>query len=94
MDLSHNRISIVSADQLASWRGLEQLRIGHNNIRALKDNVFRACSASLKFVDFSNNELTSLPETLLSDATALRRIALANNSLETLPAGLFRDAIQ
>ena len=48
----------------------------------------------MQFVDFSNNELASLPETLLSEATALRRIALSNNSLESLPAGLFRSQSQ
>lgn len=94
VDLSRNRISIVSADQLASWGGLEELRVNDNKIRGVKDNVFRACAASLKFVDFSNNELASLPETLLAGATALRRIALSNNSLETLPAALFRSQSQ
>jgi Leucine-rich repeat (LRR) protein len=94
VDLSHNRLSIVSANQMSSWSGLEELRLNDNNIKSVQGNVFKACSGSLKFVDMSNNELSSLPESLLSEAAMLKRIGLSNNSLSDLPSALFRSQSQ
>ncbi len=91
VDVSHNRLAIISADQMAAWNGLEELRVNDNEIKSIKGNAFKACSRSLKFVDLSNNDLSVLPDNLLAETVSLRRIGLANNSLTELPSVLFKS---
>jgi len=89
VDLSYNELSGLTTRQMSSMTSLNEIWLGHNYIRSVDPDIFRASSDKLNFVDLSNNQLSNLPAELFAGARNLERVSLANNTLNQLSDKMF-----
>ncbi|XP_043212117.1 chaoptin-like [Amphibalanus amphitrite] len=85
LDLSHNRIAILTDDLLHRLGHLARLDLSHNRILSVEAGALRGVR-SLRRLDLSGNPLGDLSAAAaLRDLPELRRLRLANASLTRFP---------
>ena len=84
VDLSYNELSGLTTRQMSSLSSLSEIWLGHNYIRSIDPDIFRAAGDKLNFVDLSNNQLSAIPVELFAGARHLEKISLANNTINQL----------
>ncbi|XP_054708254.1 toll-like receptor Tollo [Uloborus diversus] len=93
LDLSHNKIMQVEANDLKYFKSLRLLRLAHNYIASLDCNILKDFS-KLQVIDMSYNHLSTLPAMLFEDSPDIREMNLQNNSINHLPQGLLNGLQQ
>ncbi|KAG8189464.1 hypothetical protein JTE90_018117 [Oedothorax gibbosus] len=88
LDVSHNKISVVSKEDFTNFQNLRSLKLAHNQLNNIDAMVFSEL-ANLQIVDLSNNELSLLPTVLYQNSPDIRALYLHNNSIFSLPPGIF-----
>lgn len=88
LDLSYNRIQLLSETGVASLKNLRALYLHHNQISQVAELSLSALSR-LAVIDLSHNQLSALPARAFRELTELRQLYLQNNSLTVLPPELF-----
>ena len=80
VDLSFNRLSILSDDALAHLRMLQELNLAHNLLAALPPTLFNS-SVNLEKLHLQNNSLTLLTPSIFAQLTKLVSLNLSRNSI-------------
>ncbi|GFS98136.1 toll-like receptor Tollo [Nephila pilipes] len=93
LDLSHNKISVVTKKDLQNFKRLRLLNLAHNDIFDLDPAVFTNF-AKLQIVDLSDNELVNIPARIFQDSPDIRELYLYNNSIVSIPPDLFNGLQQ
>lgn len=75
--LSSNRIKHIYKEAFADLHRLRELDLSHNAIESVEAGAFQGVSESLRTVDLSNNQLSSLPRDTFAKLHA--RIRLSHN---------------
>ncbi|XP_066994447.2 protein toll [Anabrus simplex] len=89
LDLSSNHISSVSFDAFYSLQKVTTLLLSWNNIATLPEGLF-STNTFLEVIKLNNNKrLSSLPESLLANLTALKDADFQNCNISELPENLF-----
>ncbi|XP_067845992.1 volume-regulated anion channel subunit LRRC8B-like [Heptranchias perlo] len=86
LKLWHNAIAYIPV-QIGTLANLEQLYLNNNRIETIPTQLF-LCS-KLRYLDISNNHLTSIGDEI-SDLKHLQYLNVSNNNLEALPHGLYQ----
>ena len=89
LDLSHNRISKITARAFRGLVSLKELNLAGNSIQTLDPQSF-ALLASLHSLDLSSNGMGELP-LILGSATAVKKLSISGNVLGCFPAGFFKS---
>ncbi|CAB3407430.1 unnamed protein product [Caenorhabditis bovis] len=84
LDLSHNRISRLSADELSLYPNLEKLVLRNNSITHLSSDVFATLS-KLEYLDLSSNSLLSLPNNAFAKLKNLKTLIVSSNDVQFGP---------
>ncbi|UMM11114.1 hypothetical protein L5515_000557 [Caenorhabditis briggsae] len=84
LDLSNNRISRLSADELSLYPNLEQLILKNNSITHLSADVFSTLP-HLRLLDLSSNSLLSLPNEVFSKLKNLKTLIISSNDVQLGP---------
>lgn len=69
LNLAHNFLPEVSYDTFRTLGDLRIVDLSYNNLRSLPDNLFTG--DELEMLDLSNNQLTKIPVTALTNVAAL-----------------------
>lgn len=94
LDLSLNRIRVLTDRGFASLSKLSSLILKDNLITRAEDNSLSGLN-NLTYLDLSNNELVALsPRFFQPVAHSIKSIQLSNNSISILPPGLFNGLHQ
>lgn len=93
LDVSMNRISVVSKNDIQNFKSLRVIRLAHNNLSSLDSTMF-ANFAKLQIIDLSYNDLMTVPALLFQDSPDVRELYLQNNSISHLPPGLLNGLQQ
>ncbi|CAG2115388.1 unnamed protein product, partial [Medioppia subpectinata] len=89
LDLSYNRIKVLTDRGFGLLGRLQALTLHHNQISRAEETSLAGLSA-LTVLDMSNNQLVALPPKFFqSVSTSLTELYLQNNSVSVLPPGLF-----
>ncbi|CAD6184285.1 unnamed protein product [Caenorhabditis auriculariae] len=81
LDLSDNRITRISGDELGLYPNLERLILRNNSLTHLREDVF-AAATSLRVLDLSSNSLLSLPNSLFQKLRNLEELVIASNDVQ------------
>ncbi|CAI5438754.1 unnamed protein product [Caenorhabditis angaria] len=84
LDLSDNRISRLSTDELSLYPNLEQLILRNNSIAHLSPDVFSSLN-SLRLLDISSNNLLSLPNNVFEKLKNLKTLIMTSNDVQLNP---------
>ncbi|KAI1308640.1 Protein toll [Halotydeus destructor] len=91
LDISHNRIKVLTDRGFGTLPRLTALTISHNLVSRAEENALLGLS-QLSTLDLSNNELVALPPRFFNPVSStLTELKLNNNSISVLPPGLFLD---
>lgn len=85
--LAHNQIFSVNSSVFSSQQNLEDLNLSRNQIATIDGN-FRN-NKELKYLNLSNNRLTSLNAATFDGAHDLTNISLANNIIQSMDVDTF-----
>lgn len=88
LDLSHNRLSAITARAFQTTRKLRVLLLNDNVIRDLAGGAFFLLEDLLR-LDLSRNRISSLSEGFSSGLGSLRELSLAENKLTSLDSDSF-----
>ena len=83
LDLSHNKLTSISNQDLFYWTKLTQISFAHNRLTEIDAEAFRRQS-SLQTLNLSGNKLKNLVDNLLSAQPKLRALDLSRNQLDSL----------
>ena len=83
LDLSHNKLTSISSQDLFYWNKLEHLSLASNRISVMDAEALRQQN-NLQTLDLSGNKLKSVADLLLSGRSKLRALDLSRNQLESL----------
>lgn len=86
LDLSHNLLSWLGPRSFSKMPRLENLWMGHNQIRTLECNVFLNVSG-LRLLDLSSNELRVVGQRSFQGLWRLEELRLFNNRITQVEAG-------
>ena len=89
LDLSHNRIEILTETGVASLKNLRALFLHNNKIFEVAELSLSALS-KLSVIDLSHNFLPAINSRTFRDSSELRQLYLQNNSLSQIPSELFK----
>uniref|UniRef100_A0A7I4XWB9 Leucine-rich repeat domain containing protein n=1 Tax=Haemonchus contortus TaxID=6289 RepID=A0A7I4XWB9_HAECO len=84
LDLAHNKITRLTADELSLYPNLEYLSLANNSLTHITPEAFSALP-QLKHLDLSNNNLLSLPRNVFIKLKNLETLTLSNNELQLSP---------
>ncbi|MCG9132486.1 leucine-rich repeat protein, partial [Candidatus Poribacteria bacterium] len=87
LDLSHEEISSLTADDFDGLTYLTSLDLGYNSLSSLPSGLFDGLTA-LTSLNIQNNSLTSLPDDIFDDLTKLKTLILTGNDINTLQGDL------
>lgn len=90
LDLSKNKLRIITPDNFSSFQQLEDLDLSDNLISVVEPNSFRF-QISLRSLDFRRNLIQLVPVGVLSGLTNLSRLDLSHNRLVVLLDHAFQD---
>ncbi|CAG2162598.1 unnamed protein product [Oppiella nova] len=89
LDVSYNRIKVLTDRGFGLLARLQALSLHHNQISRAEETSLAGLSG-LTVLDMSNNQLVALPPKFFQPvATSLTELYLQNNSISVLPPGLF-----
>lgn len=89
LEVTHNKIKVLTDRGFSLLPSLETLLLGHNLISRAEDTSLQGLS-NLKRLDLANNELVALPPRFFQPVlSTLEDLYLQNNSISVLPPGLF-----
>ncbi len=81
--LSHNRVSILGDDALASLGSLQELDLSDNQLSALPPALFSSQQAQLRRLHLHNNSLSLLPAGTFEGLANLEALNLSMNALSS-----------
>ncbi|KAK6729366.1 hypothetical protein RB195_006427 [Necator americanus] len=84
LDLSHNRITRLTGDELSLYPSLEYLSLGNNSLTHIAPEAFSSL-VQLRHLDLSNNDLLAVPRNVFSKLKNLETLILSNNELQLSP---------
>ncbi|XP_028994548.1 leucine-rich repeat and immunoglobulin-like domain-containing nogo receptor-interacting protein 2b [Betta splendens] len=90
LDLSKNKLRIITPDNFSSFQQLEDLDLSDNLISAVEPGSFRS-QLALRSLNFCSNLLQLVPAGVLSGLTNLTRLDLSHNRLVVLLDHAFQD---
>ncbi|KAM9842093.1 leucine-rich repeat and immunoglobulin-like domain-containing nogo receptor-interacting protein 2b [Aulostomus maculatus] len=90
LDLSKNKLRIITPDNFSSFQQLEDLDLSDNLISVVESNSFRS-QLALRSLNFRSNLLQLVPVGVLSGLTNLTRLDLSHNRLVVLLDHAFQD---
>uniref|UniRef100_A0A3P8UE37 Leucine rich repeat and Ig domain containing 2b n=1 Tax=Cynoglossus semilaevis TaxID=244447 RepID=A0A3P8UE37_CYNSE len=90
LDLSKNKLRLVTPDNFSSFQQLEDLDLSDNLISGVEPGSFRS-QLSLRSLSFRSNLLQLVPAGVLSGLTNLTRLDLSHNRLVVLLDHAFQD---
>nr|XP_019940414.1 PREDICTED: leucine-rich repeat and immunoglobulin-like domain-containing nogo receptor-interacting protein 2 [Paralichthys olivaceus] len=90
LDLSKNKLRIVTPDNFSSFQQLEDLDLSDNLISVVEPGSFRS-QLALRSLSFRSNVLQLVPAGVLSGLTNLTRLDLSHNRLVVLLDHAFQD---
>uniref|UniRef100_A0A3Q1HXX7 Ig-like domain-containing protein n=1 Tax=Anabas testudineus TaxID=64144 RepID=A0A3Q1HXX7_ANATE len=90
LDLSKNKLRIITPDNFSSFQQLEDLDLSDNLISVVEPGSFRS-QLALRSLNFCNNLLQLVPAGVLSGLTNLTRLDLSHNRLVVLLDHAFQD---
>ncbi|CAF1267962.1 unnamed protein product, partial [Adineta ricciae] len=80
IDLSYNKLRVISANIFANLTRLETLILSYNKIRCLESSSFKGLK-NLRILSLHGNEISTIPEGSFNDLTSLSHVALGGNPL-------------
>ena len=92
LDLSKNKIQIVSAEMFAYFSQLRELNLSSNKIQALPANVFEHL-AQLSYLHLQFNRIKVLPENIFVPVPQLKTLDLSWNEIKVLPEDIFAQLV-
>ena len=87
LDLSHNRLTSISSQDMLNFPSIEKVDLSFNFIRSLDNDSFEF-NKDLSDLDISNNHLSHLHSQLFTKSR-LSHLSVANNSLTSVPSEVF-----
>lgn len=90
LDLSKNKLRVITPDNFSSFQQLEDLDLSDNLISAVEPGSFRS-QLALRSLNFRSNLLQLVPVGVLSGLTSLIRLDLSHNRLVVLLDHAFQD---
>ncbi|XP_035024374.1 leucine-rich repeat and immunoglobulin-like domain-containing nogo receptor-interacting protein 2b [Hippoglossus stenolepis] len=90
LDLSKNKLRIVTPDNFSSFQQLEDLDLSDNLISVVEPGSFRS-QLALRSLSFRSNVLQLIPAGVLSGLTNLTRLDISHNRLVVLLDHAFQD---
>lgn len=90
LDLSKNKLRIITPDNFSSFQQLEDLDLSDNLISVVELGSFRS-QLALRALNFRSNLLQLVPAGVLSGLTNLTRLDLSHNRLVVLLDHAFQD---
>lgn len=93
LDMSHNRLKILTDETMSSLRRLKNLSFSDNQIASMSPYALIGLQR-LQFIDLSNNRLSEFHPHFFHHSTELKKIFLRNNSIAGFPSALFRSLSQ
>uniref|UniRef100_UPI0037E8E87B leucine-rich repeat and immunoglobulin-like domain-containing nogo receptor-interacting protein 2b n=1 Tax=Semicossyphus pulcher TaxID=241346 RepID=UPI0037E8E87B len=90
LDLSKNKLRIITPDNFSSFLQLEDLDLSDNLISVVEPGSFRS-QLALRSLNFRSNLLQLVPAGVLSGLTNLSRLDLSHNRLVVLLDHAFQD---
>lgn len=88
IDISHNNLVELSANQFSANSKLNHLDISNNIIGMLNAFIFRS-NSKLSSLKMAKNKFKSLPEKIFDSLVDLEYLDLGYNEIETIPTMLF-----
>ena len=91
LDLSGNEITSLKSSHINSqFPEMKELRLNKNFIRFVEEDLTSGKSrCGLRYLDLSDNQISSLPSGIFRPCESMTELRLANNSLSTLEETLF-----
>lgn len=85
LDLSHNRLTILTSNLFSNMENLKTLNVSSNKIESISAEIGRC--VKLESLDLSDNLLKNVPNTL-AQLKNLKKISLNNNQFTIIPKEL------
>ncbi|XP_026667034.1 protein artichoke [Ceratina calcarata] len=90
LDLSFNKLNILSPETLSSLSALLELKLVRNRIRELREGAFDGLPR-LTLIDLENNDLRIIERNAIRALPELQAIRLGKNRLQMIPSGAFTE---
>ncbi|XP_025075360.1 protein artichoke [Pogonomyrmex barbatus] len=90
LDLSFNKLNILSPETLSSLSSLLELKLVRNHIRELREGAFDGLPR-LSLIDLENNDLRVIERNAIRALPELQAIRLGRNRLQSIPSGAFTE---
>ncbi|XP_078033298.1 artichoke [Augochlora pura] len=90
LDLSFNKLNILSPETLSSLSALLELKLVRNRIRELREGAFDGLPR-LSLIDLENNDLRIIERNAVRSLPELQAIRLGKNRLQIIPSGAFTE---
>ncbi|XP_033208072.1 protein artichoke [Belonocnema kinseyi] len=90
LDLSFNKLNILSPDTLSSLTSLLELKLVRNRIRELREGAFDRLPR-LTLIDLENNDLRVIERNSIRALPELQALRLGKNHIKMIPSGAFSE---
>ncbi|XP_032682924.1 protein artichoke [Odontomachus brunneus] len=90
LDLSFNKLNILSPETLSSLSSLLELKLVRNRIRELREGAFDGLP-QLSLIDLENNDLRVIERNAIRALPELQAVRLGKNRLQSIPSGAFTE---
>ncbi|XP_076167066.1 artichoke [Ptiloglossa arizonensis] len=90
LDLSFNKLNILSPETLSSLSALLELKLVRNRIRELREGAFDGLPR-LSLIDLENNDLRIIERNAVRALPELQALRLGKNRLQMIPSGAFTE---
>ncbi|XP_071578796.1 uncharacterized protein Atk [Temnothorax nylanderi] len=90
LDLSFNKLNILSPETLSSLSSLLELKLVRNHIRELREGAFDGLPR-LSLIDLENNDLRVIERNAIRALPELQAVRLGRNRLQSIPSGAFTE---
>ncbi|XP_028050219.2 protein artichoke-like [Monomorium pharaonis] len=90
LDLSFNKLNILSPETLSSLSSLLELKLVRNHIRELREGAFDGLPR-LSLIDLENNDLRVIERNAIRALPELQAVRLGRNRLQSIPIGAFTE---
>ncbi|RLU17391.1 hypothetical protein DMN91_009626 [Ooceraea biroi] len=90
LDLSFNKLNILSPETLSSLSSLLELKLVRNRIRELREGAFDGLPR-LSLIDLENNDLRVIERNAIRALPELQAVRLGRNRLQSIPSGAFTE---
>ncbi|XP_077493115.1 uncharacterized protein LOC144104148 isoform X4 [Amblyomma americanum] len=92
--IENTRIDRVEEQALSGLDSVEEIKLPANKLYRVQRNYFPHLAASLRFLDFSDNKLTSLPHDMFENMPVLESVMLSRNKFKTLSPAPWRPMLR